>query len=230
MNSRILAAAGLAAATALLMAGTASAQTAPSSPGNFAVGIEGGTIGGGVTAQVRVGSNFEVRGSGDFLQFDHDTTYHNIPYRGQWHGMTGGAFVDWHPMSNAFMLTAGGYFGSRKLDINATPTGPVNIGGATFTPAEVGELTGNVRMSDAQPFVGLGFNNTFHTSSRLSFTGVLGVSFSSSPSVELNSTGGTLSNDPTFQTFLSNERAIIAHDVRNFKYYPIATIGVNYAF
>lgn len=228
MKFRIFAAAAMAAGVGVLAAGTASAETEPT--GNFAVGVEGGTVGAGVTAQLRLGSQFEVRGTGDFLQLDHDTTYHNIPYHGQWHGMTGGAFLDWHPMSNAFMLTAGGYFGSRKLDIDATPTGNVNIGGATFTPAQVGRLTGAIRMSDAQPFVGLGFNNTFRTSSRLSFTGILGVSFSGSPGVTLSSTGGTLSGNSTFQTYLETERQTIAHDVRNYKYYPVATIGVNYAF
>jgi hypothetical protein len=228
MNFRTLAAVAGAAATGLACAGSALAQDTPQR--NFAIGVQGGTTGIGANVQARLGSRFDLRGTADWIGFNHNATYHNIAYRGRVRGATGGVFLDVHPFDNAFMLSAGSYFGNRKLKIDATPSGNVNIGGATFTPAQVGQLNGDIKLSSAMPFVGLGFNNTFRTRSHWSFTGVLGVSFSGSPKVTLDSTGGTFSNDPTFRTYLNQEQATIAHDARNYRYYPVATIGVNYAF
>lgn len=229
MKFASFAAVGATVAAGLLCAAPALAQTdAPQR--NFAVGVQAGTTGIGANVQARLGSRFDLRGTADWIGFNHDATYHNIPYRGRAHGTTGGVFLDVHPFDNAFMLSAGSYFGSRKLKIDATPSSNVNIGGGAFTPAQVGQLNGDIKLSSAMPFVGLGFNNTFRTRSHWSFTGVLGVSFSGSPKVTLDSTGGTFSNDPRFRTYLDQEQATIAHDARNYKYYPVATIGVNYAF
>jgi len=222
-------AAACGAAAGLLCAGSALAQTdAPQR--HFAVGVQGGSTGVGASVRARLGSRLVLRGSADWIGLGHDATYHDIPYRGRLRGATGGVFLDVHPLDNPLVVSAGGYFGSRKLKIDATPSGSVDIGGGTFTPGQVGKLTGEIRLSDATPFVGLGFDNTFRTRSRWSVTGLVGVAFSGSPKVTLDSVGGTLSGNPTFQTYLAQEQATIAHDARNYRYYPVATIGVNYAF
>ncbi len=219
-------AAVLAAGVAWAGAGAASAADGQ----GFALGVHGGTTGIGVDAQAGLGPHLALRGSLDGLVFGHDATYGGIPYTGRWHGVTGGVFADLHPFANAFMLSGGVYAGTRKATITSKPTGPISIGGHSFTPDQVGQLDGEVRLSSAAPFAGVGFSNAFRTKSRWSVTAVAGVAFSGRPKVTLASSGGTFSSNPAVLSAVAAEQEIIAHDVRNYRYYPVATIGIAYRF
>jgi hypothetical protein len=223
MKMRIFAAT---AGAAMLLAAGAQAQDG----GNFAVGANVGTPGLGLEAQYRLSDSFVVRGGGDWLDFDHDETYGDVAYKGTLKSKTGGVFVDWHPMQGGFFVSGGSYFGKRKLNLSGTPTRDTRIGGVTFTPQQIGTITGDVKLSDAQPFLGLGWDNTFTGDSAWGFRAMAGVSFSDSPKVNLSASGGTLSNDPTFQQQLREEEAEVRDDAKDFKYYPVAQVGVTYRF
>jgi hypothetical protein len=213
------------AALALAPAGAALAQD-----GAFALGLNAGTPGLGAEAQVRVADGLVVRGGADWLSFSRDEDYSGVPYDGKLKSATAGLFADWHPGGSAFLVSGGAYVGQRKVDLKAQPTSNVNIGGASFTPAQVGRLDGRAKLSKVQPFVGAGFDNTFTTSRSWGFRALLGVSFSKSPDVSLRASGGTFSNDPTFQARLRQEEADIRDDAKDFKYYPVAQIGVTRRF
>lgn len=211
---------------AVLAAAGAQAQDG----GNFAVGANVGTPGLGVEAQYRLSDSFVVRGGGDWLDFDHDETYGDVAYSGKVKSKTAGLFLDWHPMQGGFFVSGGSYFGKRKLNLDGRPTGNTNIGGVIFTPAQIGTITGDVELSDAQPFVGLGWDNTFSGDGGWGFRAMAGVSFSDEPKVNLTASGGTLSNDPTFQARLRQEEAEVREDAKDFKYFPVGQIGLTYRF
>lgn len=213
------------AAFALAPAGAALAQSSP-----VAAGLNLGTPGLGAELKYQLNDSLVLRGSADWLSYSRDEDYSGIPYEGKLRSSTLGLFADWHPGAGAFLLSAGAYVGDRKADIDATPSGPVNIGGATFTPAQVGRLEGSVEMSRFQPFVGLGFDNTFSTESGWGFRGLAGVAFSKAPKVSLSSTGGAFSSDPILQDRLRQEEAEIRDDAKSFRYYPVVQLGVSRRF
>lgn len=208
----------------------AGSQAMAQDGGNFAVGGNIGTPGIGLEAQYRLSDSFVVRGGGDWLDFDHDETYSGVAYSGKVKSKTAGLFLDWHPMQGGFFVSGGSYFGKRKINLSGTPTENTQIGGATFTPAQIGTITGDVQLSDAQPFLGLGWDNTFSDEGGWGFRVLGGVSFSDSPKVDLTASGGTLSNDPTFQQRLREEEAEVRDDAKDFKYFPVAQIGLTYRF
>ncbi len=211
---------------ALAGAGAASAEEGQ----GFALGLHGGTTGIGADAQVGLGRHVALRGSVDGLLLSHDATYGGIPYTGRWRGVTGGVFADVHPFANAFMVSGGAYAGTRKATITSKPTGAITIAGHSFTPDQVGQLDGEIRLTSAEPFVGAGFSNALRTKGRWSVTAVAGVAFSGRPNVTLTSSGGAFSSNPLVLSAVADEQAIIAHDVRNYRYYPVATIGLAYRF
>ena len=218
--------AAMAAGLALVSAGAASAADGQ----GFALGAHVGTTGVGVDAQAGLSPNVALRGSLDGLVFSHDATYGNIPYTGRWRGVTGGVFADLHPFANAFMVSGGVYAGTRRATITSKPTGAISIAGHSFTPDQVGQLDGEIRLSSVAPFAGVGFSNAFRTKSRWSVTAVAGVAFSGRPKVTLTSSGGTFSSNPVVLSAVADEQAIIANDVRNYRFYPVATIGLAYRF
>ena len=217
----------LLAAATLLHAGSAMAQS--SEPG-VAVGATAGTSGVGLDVQVKLGPIFTLRGSLDRLSWGADQRYDGIDYNGDLTFDTVGGFIDMHPLANGFLISGGAYVGDRNIALAATPTGPVEIGGQTWTPGQVGTLNGAIKLSGVAPFVGLGWDDTFYRSGRWGFRAVAGVAWSDAPEVVLTSTGGSLSNDPTFQARLRDESQAITDEAEGYGLFPIIQVGLNYKF
>lgn len=217
----------LVGAALLLSAGSALAQS--SEPG-VAVGATAGTSGVGLDVQVKLGPIFTLRGSLDRLTHSADESYDGVDYNADLTFDTVGAFIDMHPMANGLLISGGAYLGDRDIALAATPTGPVEIGGQTYSPGQVGTLNGAVKLGDVAPFVGIGWDDTFYRSGRWGFRAVAGVAWSDAPEVALTSTGGSLSNDPTFQARLRDESRRIIDETEGYGLFPIIQVGLNYKF
>lgn len=217
----------LVGAALLLSAGSALAQS--SEPG-VAVGATAGTSGVGLDVQVKLGPIFTLRGSLDRLTHSADESYDGVDYNADLTFDTVGAFIDMHPMANGLLISGGAYLGDRDIALAATPTGPVEIGGQTYSPGQVGTLNGAVKLGDVAPFVGIGWDDTFYRSGRWGFRAVAGVAWSDAPEVALTSTGGSLSNDPTFQARLRDESQRITQETEGYGLFPIIQVGLNYKF
>lgn len=217
-------------ATAVALPAFALPSLAAAQDRPFAVGANVGTPGVGVQAQWAVSPNFVLRGGYDRLSWDRDDSYDGIDYSAKVDFSSPGAFVDWHPTGGGFFLSAGAYFGSRKVDLDATPDGPTEVGGVTYTPAQIGTLTGAIDLESTAPFVGLGYDNTFSKDGAWGFRVLAGAAFGDEPEVSLDSSGGTLSNDPTFRQRLTEEEAEIQAEADNYKILPVVQVGLTYRF
>lgn len=197
---------------------------------DFAVGLNAGTPGVGVQISGKFGEMVVLRGAIDGLSVSHDEDYSDIAYNGKAKLFTGGVFADIHPGGGAFFVSGGAYAGKRKINLRAQPTAAVDIGGQTFTPAQVGRLDGEAKLSKVQPFLGLGFDNTYVGERGWGFRALAGVAFSKRPDVELTASGGTLSNDANFQARLRAEEADARDDAKDFKYFPVVQVGLTRRF
>lgn len=215
--------AALAAAVAL--PGAAMAQSSP-----VAIGANLGTPGVGASAQLLVADGLVVRGDLDWLKWNYDRDYSDVAYDGKLKSMTAGLFADWHIGNSPFLLSGGAYMGKRKLDLSATPTASVDIGGQVFTPAQIGRIDGTAKLSKFQPFAGVGFDNTWTGDRTWGFRALAGVAFSKKPDVNLTATGGTLSADPIFQARLAAEEADIRNDAKKVRYFPVVQVGLTRRF
>ncbi len=213
------------AAVVSLCAGSAFAQST-----GVAVGAQLGTPGVGASVQMKASESLVLRGDLDWMRFGYDRDYSGVEYDSKLKSFTGGAFADFHPGGGPLMVSAGAYYGTRKLDLDARPTGTVDIGGQSFTPAQIGEITGEARMSKLQPFLGLGYDNTFSGTGGWGFRAVAGVAFSKDPSVDLIASGGTLATDPNFQARLAQEEADVRDDARRLRYFPVVQVGITRQF
>lgn len=217
----------VAAAALLLSAGSAMAQS--SEPG-VAVGATAGSSGVGLDAQVRIGPIFTLRGSLDRLTHSADESYDGIDYDADLAFDTVGGFIDMHPLANGLLISGGAYFGDRKVDLAATPTEPVEIGGQTYAPGQIGALNGAIELSGVAPFVGIGWDDTFYRRGRWGFRAIAGVAWSDRPEVVLSSTGGSLSDDPAFQARLRDESERITDESEGYGLFPVIQVGLNYKF
>lgn len=208
----------------------ACAIATPAAAQSVAMGVNLGTPGAGVQASTRVSDLIVLRAAVDGLSINRDEDYSDVAYDGKAKLLTGGLFADLHPGGGAFFVSGGAYIGKRKINLRAQPTAPVEIGGATFTPAQVGRIDGEAKLSNFQPFLGLGFDNTFVGDRDWGFRAMAGVSFSKRPDVDLTASGGTLSSDPAFLARLRLEEAEARDDAKDFKYFPVVQIGLTRRF
>lgn len=209
-------------------AGTVEAQSRSRSP--ITAALNAGTTGVGVEAQLSLGPVLTLRGGIDTLGHDFDESYGEVDYAGRLDFDTVSGFVDIHPFLNGFMISGGVYVGDRTINLDARPSAPVRIGGAMFTPEQVGTLSGRVKLSDTAPFVGLGYDDSFYREGRWGFRGLVGVAWSREPQVGLTSSGGTLSNDPTFRARLEQEARDIQAEAEDKTFFPVLQVGVTARF
>lgn len=197
---------------------------------NTAIGASLGTPGVGLQLSAKVNDLVVLRGAVDGISISRDEDYSDVDYDGKAKLFTGGVFADLHPGGGPFFVSGGAYVGTRKINLRAQPTAPVEIGGQTFTPAQVGRLDGEAKLSNFQPFLGLGFDNTFSGERSWGFRALAGVAFSKRPDVELTASGGTLSADPNFQARLRAEEADAREDAKDFRYFPVIQVGLTRRF
>lgn len=232
LKSIAFASAALVFASATLALGTpmsASAQTV--SDQRFALGAGIGTDGGTILGEYSLSPQFVLRGQGSFLDFDHDFNSSDVHYHGKLKSNLGGAFLDWHPASNAFFLSAGVDAGERHVDVTATPnsSASITLNGVTYTSSQIGSVAGRVRYADTSPVLTLGWDNTFDHAGHWGFRAQAGVLFAGDPSTHLTAYG-PYASDPTVQSNLRQEEQSLDRDARDFRYYPVVSAALTYRF
>ncbi len=198
--------------------------------GEFGVGGSVGTAGVGIHAKAAFSDYVSVTGGFDYLKFGRDEVYDGINYEGDLKFSNFSGLVNFHPFKNGFNISGGAYIGDKTLDLTATPATNVQIGDVSFTPAEVGTLNGAASLKNLAPYAGIGYDGFMTASGNWSFNAKAGILFTGTPEISLVSTGGTLSNDPTFRAELTKEVNNLQRDIKDFKYYPVVSLGVTRKF
>ncbi|MDP3492968.1 MAG: hypothetical protein Q8R82_07625 [Hyphomonadaceae bacterium] len=214
---------------ALAVGSGVGAQTAMAQ--QIAVSGSIGTTGGSIEAQTQITPIIQLRGGYNYFEYGVDDTYDDIAYDGDLDLTTWGAFVDFRPFANSFIVSAGAYFGDKGLKLAATPTQNVEIGNQTFTPSQVGTLNAEASLEDTAPFLGIGWDTTFQGSGPgMGFKFIVGAMFTGSPDVSMTATGGTLSNDANFQNQLAIEEQNLQDDINDYEIYPVVQAGLTWSF
>ncbi len=114
--------------------------------GDFGIGGGVGTPGLSVEIKTSMADRFVLRGSYNYLDYEHDETFDDIAYNGDLNMSNFGGFVDAYPFGGGFNVSGGAFIGEKSIDIIAMPASNVEIGDVTYTPQEVGTLIGDVNL------------------------------------------------------------------------------------
>lgn len=211
------------AVVALLASASAGAE-------GFALGARAGTLGLGVEGVFRLTDGLNARVGVNNYTYNYNDTVSDVRYDADFKLRSSSLLLDWHPFGGAFRLSAGTLFNRNKVDLTGQPTGNVDVGGATFTPSQIGTLDGEVDFKKTAPYVALGWGNAVAKNKGLGLSFEIGAVMQGSPDVTLTSTNGTLSSDPTFQARLAQEERDAEKDLDGFKVYPVIALGLSYQF
>ncbi|MGF1454500.1 MAG: hypothetical protein ACFB6R_03890 [Alphaproteobacteria bacterium] len=193
---------------------------------NLSFGVTAATTGFGPEIQVRVLPRLVLRGGYNYFRFGVDDDYDGVEYDAELNLSNFIVGADIHPFGNAFFISGGAFIGDKSVDLDGNTTEPVEIGDTTFSPDEIGTLSGEVELKAVAPFAGLGFDNTF-SGGRVGFKIMAGVLFTGSPDATLVSSGGSLSDDPTLVAELQQEEQSLEEEIEDFQFYPLISLGLN---
>ncbi len=212
----------------LVLAGLVYSST--SSAQGIGIGAKVGTLGIGVDITKSFTSTLNGRIGINSFTFDASGTESDIDYDADLNLESAGVFVDWHPFSGGFRTTVGALLNNNELDMTAKSAVNYDIGGTTYSPAEIGTFGGNVSFNDIAPYVGIGWGNAVDAGQRLTFSFDVGVLMQGSPKVDFTASGGTLSSDPTLLANLKTEEQQLEDSLNDYDVYPVISLGLAYQF
>jgi hypothetical protein len=217
-----------------LLSGALMALPAPAADpatGGVAAAVVGSTLGIGGEVAYRWNGQFGTRIAGYAFSYSDSGTESGINYDADLDLSSFGAYLDWYPFLHGLRVTAGWFAADNGIDVVGRPGqgGSYDIGGTTFTAAQVGTLSGNADLGSSAPYLGLGWQfgaggKGFHVNLDA------GVLFQDSPTVQLTSTGGTQSGNPQLTQALDSESRDLEDELDKLELYPVISLGLGYRF
>jgi len=213
----------IALAAAALLAGAQAAQA-----DGVAVGVKAGTLGGGVeltTNVIPMLLNARIQANG----FRYNTTVTNtsVHYDAKLKLFSVGALADFYPFAGKFRVTAGAYYNGNKLTLTGVPTAAsYTFNGTTYTAAQAGTVTGTMDFNKFAPYAGIGWGDAVSSGSPIGFNIDLGVLYQGKPKTTLTATGAAAG----LTTDIAAEQTKLDNNVKKYKFYPVASIGISYHF
>jgi hypothetical protein len=136
------------------------------------------------------------------------------------------ALADWHPMAGSFRVSGGLVYNNNKFNMTALPGAgsTFDVGGTARTISAGESVNASVDFNKVAPYLGIGWGRT-PKNSGLSFTSDFGILFQGSPkgNVTTNVAGASAADIARANTDLNSS-------LKNFKMYPVVSIGIGYTF
>jgi hypothetical protein len=199
-------------------------------PAQVGIAARASTLGIGAEVSYRLNRMVGIRVGGNYLRFSRDASIQNIDYHLTPRFESGTAIVDLYPIGGALHLSGGFLLNHNEGTMVARLNQNVQIGGNTYTPDQIGSLTGTVDFRKTAPYVGLGLAG--HGS--VAFLLDLGVGITGTPRVNLvGQTPLTGSAKATFDADVAQELAQVRADIDGksyLKFHPVLSLGVKIGF
>ncbi len=194
---------------------------------NFGVGLKAGTLGIGVEGTWRPLPYLDIRLGANRFDYNYDGSQAGVNYDATLNLDTYYATVNFRFPASPFRISAGVYSNGNEFNLVSAETGSVDIGGTTYTAAELGTLSSDTTFSGTAPYLGFGFD--FSLAGKVGLNMDFGVLWQGDPTVTMNATG-LLANDPTFLASVETERQQLQDDMSSFKAWPVISLGVVFNF
>jgi hypothetical protein len=197
------------------------------------VGVRAGTTGVGADVAWGLVPTLSARVGYSYLTFNTSVDSTDTQYDAKPKLSNGNLFLDWNPLGPFFRITGGVILNSNKVDVTAQANGATyTIGGTTYPASAIGSLNGTVKSGNAAaPYLGIGYGSV--AGAGVNFYFDLGVMFQGSPKASLTATCSA-ATPAALCSQIQASTVIEANDlqdsIKNFKYFPVASIGVTIGF
>lgn len=195
------------------------------------VGLTGkiGTLGYGLELNLGLSDSVSARLGINTFSYKYNTNSNSINYDFKLQLQSVSALADWYPFEGSFRTSAGVLYNNNKVGLDALPTGGTyTINGRPYTSAQVGSLQGTVSFNKLAPYIGIGWGNPVAKNKGWGLVTDIGVLFQGKPTIDLVVTCTDPSVCTQLQTDATAENTRLQNDLSNFKWWPVASIGISY--
>lgn len=176
------------------------------------------TNGYGVELGYRFNDYLAVRGGINKGSYDYSATDSGINYNYTLDFDNNPVLLDWHPLGGVFRFTGGVVNNNNRLMGKAS--GLVDVGGVPVNAT----VTADITFKKASPYVGLGWSGLPAKKGGLGFSFDLGVMMHGSPTAKLTTTPAVP------EANRAAEEAALNEELKDFKYWPVVSLGIGYTF
>lgn len=194
---------------------------------DFGVGVKAGTLGAGIEGTWKPLPYMDFRLGLNLYDYDESGALSGINYDATLSLETLYATANFHFPLSPFRVTGGLYSNGNELNLVSKDSLIYDVGGQTYTSADVGQLTSKASFASTAPYVGVGYD--FSLFGKVGLNLDFGLLWQGEADVTLTS-DGLLANDPQFQAALETERQELEDDASNFKAWPVVTLGFAFRF
>ena len=196
---------------------------------DFWFGLKAGTLGLGAEASWRPLPWLDLRAGGNTFDYDDNGGQAGISYDGTLALESFYATANFHFPVSPFRITAGGFANGNEIRLVSQPSATFDIGGNSYTAADVGTLRSTASFDSFAPYVGAGFD--FDIIGKFGLALDFGVLWQGEPSVSMTSDGLLAqAGDAGFLAALDAERLELEDEFKNLKAYPVISVGFNFNF
>ena len=190
-----------------------------------------GTLGIGVDVSHMFNDSFGVRLNINGLKYNDSRDLADITYDTDLNLFTAGLLADYYPLENNFRLSAGLYYNDNHIDgTGKYANGTIEIGDHTYNSNEIGSFNASADYdNNVAPYVGIGWGNK-STSSGWGFTLDVGALYQGSTQIHACVTNESTLLKDQIDSDIEKERKKIEDDIKDYQWYPVVMIGVNYSF
>ncbi|HMP74432.1 MAG TPA: hypothetical protein PKE55_14335, partial [Kiritimatiellia bacterium] len=195
-----------------------------------ALGLTAGTLGVGAEATVYIQPWLNLRAGYTLLKVDFNQRPDSVKYIVDVDIGTPLLALDFLPFeARNFRISAGLALMDDGFSVRSTPQGNRRIGENTYTPEQMGTISGDIDYGTIAPYVGIGYGNPVRPDNAVSFAIQAGVLFISPELSTLQATGSARDN-PAFRADLERERETFESDLNSLKVYPVISFTLSYHF
>lgn len=189
---------------------------------DFGLGIKAGTLGAGLEGTWRPLPYLDIRIGANMYDFEDSGSQAGVNYNAElnlesYYGTLNFRF----PMS-PMRVTVGAFGNGNELNMVSMDSTFVTIGGDIYPSDAVGTLTSTTSFAGTAPYLGVGFD--FSLFRKVGMNLDFGVLWQGEPEVTLLA-DGPLASDPGFQSSLEAERQELFEEVKDFKAWPVLSLG-----
>lgn len=194
---------------------------------NIWLGAKAGTLGIGFEATWRPTPILDFRAGLNNYSYNTNSAEAGIDYDSELDLNTFYATANLRAPMSPFRLTAGIFSNKNEVNLVSQSSATYDIGGMTYTGAEVGTLNAAVAFEKTAPYLGVGAD--FRIADTLGLNFDLGVLWQGTPVVGMTASG-PITLDPNFQAELAAETVELQNALNNYKAYPVVSIGLSFNF
>ncbi|HSN39701.1 MAG TPA: FecR family protein [Burkholderiales bacterium] len=198
------------------------------------VGLTGkiGTLGYGLELNLGLSDSVSARLGINAFSYKYNATSSTVNYDFKLQLRSASALADWYPFEGSFRTSAGVLYNDNKVSLDALPTGGTyTINGTTYAASDVGSMQGTMTFNKVAPYFGIGWGNPVAKNKGWGMVSDIGVLFQGQPRTSLVATCGATLPAPqctALQKDAAAENAKLESDLKNFKWWPVVSIGISY--